>query len=226
MWVALGIYFVATRHGQRSRSWFGVSLVLGGVGAALAGISYQAFSYELKCAGLEYCRLTNGYEVSYSVTQALSVSAMVIAVGYALTSGRLRRGLIIYAVANAAVYVAITVLAVAIPSAFLLSFVVLMLFALPGLVAVLVVAGLRFRRERDDLSRTLIIAGLFLVAVQVAYFGWGALGVTATLWDGGDGIYFSDNDVLHVGMIAWIIYVFFALRHRLRDATWNQPHLK
>ena len=63
LWVASGVSFLRTRRGQRSRAWLGVALILGGVGAALAGVSYQAFSYELKCAGLELCRLTNGWEV-------------------------------------------------------------------------------------------------------------------------------------------------------------------
>ena len=87
LWVASGVYFLRTRRGQRSRAWLGVALILGGVGAALAGVSYQAFSYELKCAGLELCRLTNGWEVGYSVTQAFSVSAMLIAVAHACTTG-------------------------------------------------------------------------------------------------------------------------------------------
>ena len=92
LWVASGIYFLRTRRGQRSREWLGIALILGGIGAALAGVSYQAFSYELKCAGLELCRLTNGWEVGYSVTQACSVSALLIAVAHACTTDRLRRG--------------------------------------------------------------------------------------------------------------------------------------
>ena len=66
-----------TRSGQRSRAWLGVALLLGGIGAGLAGASYQAFSYPLKCAGWDFCRLTDGLEVGYSVSQAASVSAMV-----------------------------------------------------------------------------------------------------------------------------------------------------
>ena len=133
LWVASGIYFLRTRRGQRSREWLGVALILGGIGAALAGVSYQAFSYELKCAGLELCRLTNGWEVGFSVTQACSVSAMLIAVAHACTTGRLRRGLIIFAGVNAAAYLVVTVVGVLIPSAALLSFAVLMLFAVPGI---------------------------------------------------------------------------------------------
>ena len=52
------------------------------------GVSFQAFSYELKCAGREFCSFTNGFEVGYSLTQAWSVSAMLIAVAIACALGR------------------------------------------------------------------------------------------------------------------------------------------
>lgn len=218
VWVASGIYFLRTRRGQRSRQWLGIALILGGIGAALAGVSYQAFSYELKCAGLDLCRLTNGWEVAYSLTQACSVSAMLIAVAHACTTGRLRRGLILYAIANAAVYVVITIIGVLMPSATLLSFAVLMLFALPGILVVIVVAGRRYRSTRDPMDRSLVIAAVLLILVQVAYFAYYAAGITAVLWDDGNGFYFSENDVLHVGLILWLWYVVAVVGRHLRDA--------
>jgi hypothetical protein len=219
LWIASGIYFLRTRRGQRSRQWLGIALILGGVGAALAGVSYQAFSYELKCAGLDLCRLTNGWEVGYSLTQACSVSAMLIAVAHACTTDRLRRGLIIYAVANAAVYLVVTIVGVLLPSATLLSFAVLMLFALPGILLVIVVAGRRYLATRDPMDRSLVIAAVFLVLVQVAYFAYYAAGITAVLWDDGSGFYFSENDVLHIGMIVWLWYVVAVVGRHLRDAS-------
>lgn len=217
LWVAAGIYFLATRRGQRSRGWLGVALVLGGVGAAQAGISYQAFSYVLKCEGRELCVLTNGFEVGYSVTQALSVSAMLTAVAFACAAGGLRRGLIWYSGINAAVYVIVSIAGVLLPSAVLLSFSVLMLFALPGIVIVIVVAARRYRQTRDPMDRSLVVAAVLLVAVQIAYFAYYAAGITATLYDGGRGFYFSENDVLHVGMILWLGYVVFVVGKHLRD---------
>lgn len=214
LWVAAGVYFLVTRDGQRSRVWFAVALILGGVGAGLAGVSYQAFSYVLKCQGWEYCRLTNGFEVSYSVLQAASVSAMLVAVAYACTSGGRRRGFIIYAAANVAVYLAVTVAGVIMPSAVLLSFTVLMLFAVPGLLMVIVIAARRARSDR--MARTILIVALLQVLVQAAYFGYWAAGFTQTLYDS-TGFYFSENDVLHVAMLAWLIYVWRALGPQLHD---------
>ncbi len=221
LWVAVGIYFLVARRGQRSRLWLGIALVLGGLGAAQAGVSYQAFSYELKCAGLATCHYTNGFEVGYSVTQAWSVSAMVVAVAFACAAGGLRRGLTVYAIANAVVYCILAVVGVLLPSKTLLSFEVLMLFALPGIILVMVVSALRWRSGVDRAARScakwIFWAAVLLVVVQIAYFGYYAAGVTQTLWAGGAGFYFSENDVLHVGMIGWLIFVAATLGPRLVD---------
>jgi hypothetical protein len=217
LWVGSGSYFLVTRQAQRSRVWLGMALVLGGIGAAQAGISYQAFSYALKCAGREYCLLTNGFEVGYSVTQALSVSAMLAAVAYACTTGRLRRGLIGYAGINAAVYSAVTIAGVLMPSKTLLSFEVLMLFALPGVVLVAIITGGRFLRSRQPLDGSLLGAALLLGLVQVAYFTYSAAGITQQLWNGGKGVYVSENDVLHIGMMVWLGYVVLVIGKDLRD---------
>lgn len=223
LWVGVGIYFLVSRRGQRSRGWLGVALILGGVGAAQAGISFQAFSYELKCAGQEVCRYTNGFEVGYSVTQAWSVSAMVVAVAFACTVARARTALIVYAVVNAVIYCFVAAAGVLLPSKPLLSFEVLMLFALPGVILVMIVSAARWRRcdnaEERASARWIFWAAILLILVQVAYFGYYAAGVTQTLWADGTGFYFSENDVLHVGMIAWLIIVAATLGPRLVDRS-------
>jgi hypothetical protein len=152
------------------------------------------------------------------VTQAASAGAVLVAVAHACTTGRVRRGLVAFAALDVTAYLAVTVGGVLAPSAVLLSFTVLLLFAVPVIVVVLVVAGARYRTHRDPMDRSLLLAALLLVAVQAAYFGYYAAGITPLLWDDGDGFYFSENDVLHVGMILWLAYVVRALGPTLRDA--------
>ena len=212
LWIGVGVYFLVTRRGQRSRTWFGVSLALGGLAAGSAGISYQAFSYELKCAGREYCVLTNGYEITYSLLQVASMSAMVIAVAYALASARARRAICVYALVNLLVYLVVTIAGVLLPSAFLLSFELLLIFAIPALV---IAAVLAIRRRSEPLARRVLWVLVLLVLVQAAYLVYYAAGITATLW--ASGIYFSANDVLHVGMLAWLVVTALALGPTLRD---------
>lgn len=216
-WLAAGIFFLVSRRDQSSRFWFGIALVLGGIGAALAGISYQAFGYVLKCAGRDLCLLTNGFEVGYSVAQALSVGAMLTATSYACATAGQRRYLIGYAALNAALYGAISVAGVMMPSALLLSYLVLMLFALPGILIVIVVSSRRYLRNHDAMNQSLVVSTLLLVVVQVAYFAYRSAGLTETLWDNGRGFYFSENDLLHVGMMLWLAYVVLVVGKQLRD---------
>jgi hypothetical protein len=212
LWLGVGIYFLVSRRGQHSRTWFGSSLVLGGLAAGSAGISYQAFSYELKCAGREVCALTNGYEIAYSLLQVASMSAMVVAVAYALATPRARRAISIYAVLNLLVYVAVTVAGMLMPSAFLLSFELLLIFAVPALV---IAAVLAIRRWHLPLARRILWVLVLLVLVQVAYLAYFALGITESLW--ASGTYFSANDVLHVGMLAWLAVTAWVLGPSLED---------
>ena len=214
LWLGVGVYFLVSRRGQLSRTWFGVSLILGGLAAGSAGISYQAFSYELKCAGRDFCALTNGYEVTYSVLQVASMSAMVVAVAYALASVRARRAITVYAVLNLVVYVVVTIAGILMPSAFLLSFELLLLFAVPALV---IAAVLAIRDWSESVARRILWVLVLLVLVQVAYLVYFALGITESLW--ASGIYFSANDVLHVGMLAWLAGTAWALGPTLRDRS-------
>lgn len=190
------------------------ALALMWIGAGLAGTSYQLFSYVLKCEGRDLCALTNGYEVAYSVTQAWSVSAMVVAVACACTLGKVRSGLIVYALLNAVAYSVITVVGVMAPNAVLLSFSVLMLFALPG---VLIVIAITARRLRAPKERAIFTAAILLLLVQVAYYAYWASDLTQTLWDGGNGVYFSENDVLHIGFILWLAYLLWRVGPTLAD---------
>jgi len=221
LWIAAGVYFLATRRAQRSRVWFGVALILGGIGAGLAGVSYQLFSYVLKCQGRDLCVLTTGYEVGYSVTQAWSVSAMVVAVAYACVGGRGRTVLLWYALVNALVYSAVTLVGVLLPSAVLLSFTVLMLFALPGVIIVIAVTAGHLRQPKQ---RAIFTAALLLLLVQVAYYGYWASGLTQALWDDGNGVYFSENDVLHIGFILWLAYLLWRVSPTLNDRETLSGH--
>jgi membrane-bound ClpP family serine protease len=69
------------------------------------------------------------------------------------------------------------------------------------------------------MDRSLVTAALLLVLVQVAYSAYYAAGITAVLWDDGAGFYFSENDVLHVGIILWLGYLVAVVGPLLRDAS-------
>jgi hypothetical protein len=215
LWIAGGVYFWWIRDGQRSREWMVLALVLGGIGAGLAGTSYQFLGYELKCAGRDLCLWTNWFEVAYMMLQAASTSAMLIAV--ACTTGALRLWLVIYAVANTIAYMALATVGALTGTRALISFELLMLFAAPGLLLILVIAAVRWLRDRDSMDLALIGAGVWLAVTIAAYSAYLAAGLTTRLWDAGDGFYLSENDVLHIGMILFIAYLVAVVANRLRD---------
>ncbi|MHA1744723.1 MAG: hypothetical protein ACTSWW_01920, partial [Promethearchaeota archaeon] len=63
--VAFGISLLKAKDEHLSRRWWGVALVAWGIGALFAGTSYQALSYELKCAGSLQCLWTTWLEILY-----------------------------------------------------------------------------------------------------------------------------------------------------------------
>ena len=217
LWIAGGVYFWRIREGQRSREWMALALVLSGIGAGLAGTSYQFLGYELKCAGRDLCLWTNWLEVAYMMLQGASTSAMLIAIAYACTSGALRSCLVIYAIANSAVYLVLATYGALAGIRPLISFELLMVFAAPGLLFILVIAAVRWLRDQYSMDLALIGAGVWLIVTVAAYSAYLAAGLTASLWDHGNGFYLSENDVLHVGMILFITYLVAVVANRLRD---------
>ncbi len=215
--IGAGIYFWRIRQGQRSRLWWGIALILWGAGALLAGTSYEAFSYALKCAGRPACVWTSWWEVGYLLLSVASIDAMLLAVATACTTGRVRRALIVYAAPNAAVYLVVVLVGALIPVKFLISFELLLIFAAPTILMFFILNGRRYARLRDGMDAALLGAWAWLALTIGAYFVYLMLGVTSTLW--ARGIWFSENDVLHIGLIVWMIYLARVVAPRVWDAA-------
>ena len=178
--IGAGLYFFRIRRGQKSRLWWGIALVLWGTGALLAGTSYEAFSYAIKCAGRPACIWTSWWEVAYLVLSVASVDAMLVAEAYACTTGRLRRGLMIYATANLAVYVAIALIGVLVTMKFLISFELLILFAAPTILLSSSSTGGATSNSGTAWNWRLFGAWAWLALTLGAYFGYLMSGFTQT----------------------------------------------
>ena len=215
--VAAGVHILKIREGQRTRLWWGIALILWGFGALFAGTSYQAFSYEIKCRGREICSWTSGWEVLYLLFSVASVDAMMLAEAYIFAPGKWRKGLIGYALANIALYAVTLVAGVLSLNKFLISFELLLLVTAPSIVVLLALSIWRYAKFQDPMDLGLMITWIWLGLVIGAYFTALQLGITEAFWE--QGFWFSENDVLHIGLISWMLYIAIRLAKRVHDST-------
>jgi hypothetical protein len=215
--IGVGWYFWRLRQGQRSRALWGAALWLWGIGALLAGTSYEAFSYTIKCVGREACLWTSGWEILYLLFSAASLDVMLAAVAYACASGVWRKRLIAYAVINFGLYALLVAVGTWLPVKFLISFELLILAAAPNLVIFLCVNGWRYRRTKQRLDFVFLVVWVWLILTIGAYFLCFSSGLPQMLW--ARGIWFSENDVLHLGLIGWMMYMARFLILPLKDLT-------
>ncbi|MEY2819748.1 MAG: hypothetical protein RL275_3211 [Chloroflexota bacterium] len=215
--IAAGVYYLQIRAGQNSRYWWGIALLLWGIGAILAGTSYEAFSYYIKCAGREACQWTSWWEIFYLIVSVWSVNAIVLAVANSSTKGGLRKWLSVYAFVSSILYLIIVLVGAFIPVKLLISFDFLLVFAAPEILALFILNGVRYfkLRQRTDLIH--LGVWLWLGITIAAYFIYYLSGNTAALWE--KGIWFSENDVLHIGLILWMLYITFILAPHVNDTS-------
>jgi hypothetical protein len=215
--IGVGLYFLKIRNGQFSRLWWGIALLLWGVGALFAGTSYEAFSYEIKCAGRENCIWTSWWEVSYLVLSVASVNAMALAEAFSSTAGKSRKWLSFYAFVNLGLYIIVTFIGAINPIKFLISFELLLVFTAPSILLFFFLNGWRYLKFRKKLDLALLGTWLGLGIIIGAYFLYFVLGITQELWS--QGIWFSENDVLHIGLILWMLYIGLVVAPKMKDLS-------
>ena len=217
--IGAGLYFLQIRNSEISRLWWGISLLLWGIGALLAGTSYQAFGYEIKCAGRESCAWTSWWEVVYLMFQQVSMDAMLVAVAYSCTGGSLQIILSIYALVNAAVYVILTLIGGIVPVKSLITFNLMVRISTPIFLILCILNGWRYYILRDSMDLALLGTWILLLLAMATYGLYDELDITQKLWARGKGIWFSQNDVLHICLILWVIYIVTVVANRIKDYT-------
>jgi hypothetical protein len=213
----LGIFFLSSRGDELSRLWWGISMVLWGTGALLAGTSYQAFGSEIKCAGRKICTWTSWWEVVYLIFQQLSMDAMLAAVAYSCTEGMLRSLLLLYALAVGTLYTISTLIGGIAAVKPLITFRWMVWVSAPILVVVFIINIYRYYTINDPMDLVLLTAWMLLVLTSCAYCLYDKLNITEKLW-GGRKIWFSQNDILHVCLILWMIYIATTVASLIKDS--------
>jgi len=222
--VYIGLYFIRNIDNQESRLWWGVALILWGLGALFAGTSYQIFSYEIKCSGREYCLWTSWWEIVYLILSVGSVVAMMIAQSYSCITEKWRAPISIYAFLIMVSYIIIVLIGSSIPVKFMISFELMVLFLVPNILFFFFLNSWRYIKYKNRLDLVLLVIWISLGIVVGIYYLYLIAGVTERLWE--NGIWFSENDVLHIGLIAWMIYIRITLGRHLKDTDGKYEVMK
>jgi len=207
--VIIGAYILKICNKQKFLAWWGIALVFWGLGALFAGTSYQAFSYEIKCAGRTSCIWTSWWEVLYLIFSVGSMDAMMLAQANLATEGKYNRAMRIYAFISFVSYILIVMIGSVIPIQILISFELMVLFLAANIVIFILFNLKRWMRLKQPIDLYLLFIWIFLIIIMGAYFLYLMTGLTEVLWE--QGFWFSENNVLHIGLIAWMLYIGFAL---------------
>jgi len=215
--VGVNQYFFQTQNGENSRLWWGISLLLWGIGALLAGTSYQAFGYEIKCAGRQFCTWTSWWEVVFLMFLQVSMNAMLVALAYSCTTGTFQMVLMGYALMNSVVYVILVFIGGIVPVKSLITFELCVWVSTPVFLFFCFLNAWRYYMFSFSMDLVLLGSWLILFCTMMAYWLYNKQGITKKLW--AKGIWFSENDVLHVLMIFWMIYIATVVADRIKDYT-------
>ena len=195
--ILLGILFLKNHMHQKSRVWWGIGMVLWGIGAIVAGSSYQAFGYELKCANRYFCLQTSWVELLYLGITIFSMNALLMGMVYRMKSLRQRRIVAVYAAISCLGYTLWLMKGLWLANAFMVSYEALLIFLGP-----------------TKLRNTWI----YFLLLNLAYFAWLYSGISNVLFHDFK-IWLNENDILHLLLIVWMFYQYKVLYPNLEDES-------
>lgn len=211
----LGGYFLITHADQVSRNLWGISLLLWGIGALIAGTSYQAFAYQLKCAGRPYVAWTSWWEVIYLIFQQLSINVMLVAVAYSCLPEVGQLFAIAIAVIVSIGYTLMVFWGAFKPVKALLTFELMVHICTPCIIFLSALNAWRYWQFSQSLDLALLGTWLSLVFSMWLYWLYFKAGISEKLWVKGK--WFSENDVLHLALIAWVVYITLLVAPLVKD---------
>jgi hypothetical protein len=214
--ILVGVFYFKTRGVHKSRNYWGIGLILWGISALVAGTSYQAFGYELKCADREFCLFTSNFELVYMLLTAYSINFLVAATGYTSLGENGSKWIIRFAVLDSFLYSVYLFIGAIVPIRFLISYEGFMSFVGVNFILMFILNIRHFIKFKDTLNRDLIGIWFGFLGVNLGYFIFLLGGIGQKLY-ASTGFWFNENDVLHILLILWALLIFWIMRKDLRD---------
>jgi len=216
--ILIGTYFIVNKKFQKSCEYWGMGLILWGISALVAGTSYQAFGYELKCNNREFCLFTSNVELVYMLITAYAINYLVAATGYSSLSPIGSKRLSQFAVIDSVLYSVYMLIGAIVPIKFLVSYEGFVVFIGVNFIVMLILNIRHYLKFRDSLNRNLIAIWIGFSLVNISYFVFLFAGFSTELYTN-YGIWFNQNDVLHISLTLWTLMVFFLLKNQLIDKS-------
>ncbi|MFI3228743.1 MAG: hypothetical protein R3Y23_01080 [Bacillota bacterium] len=219
--VVVGIIIAITKRANKTGLYWGIGLVLWGLGAAVAGVSYQAFGYELKAAGQEYVLFTSNWELSYMILTAFATNYMLVGTAYATTEGKVRKNLTIFAICHSIAYGFYMLIGAVFAIEFLISYFGFVVFVAIDFIIMFYLNVTHMIKYQDKFSKNLIWAWIDFAVANIGYFicYWCSMGTK--LYEN-YGVWFTENDVLHLLLLVWAIHFFIVLMSVVPKTPWEK----
>jgi len=213
--ILLGVSFLKDRK-VVSKKWWGVSMILWGTGAILAGTSYQGLGYELKCDGLSYCMYTSWFELAYLYITALSILSLMVAIVYSSANLQVRKISIYVAVISLFAYGTLLLKGTISDNRFLMSYEFFVICFMPHFIYFFILNVIEYKKNKDEMNKLLIYTWLIFLVVNVLYFVFLLAETTMPLYEN-TGIWFSENDILHIALIFWMLFIWLYVKEKIKD---------
>lgn len=194
------MYYIKYKNNQFSL-WLGINFILWGLGAFLAGLSYQVFGYYLKCVGNEYCTFTNWIELLYMTLTVLSINALLVAYSYLSNHKKIQNNLQNFALGSVVLYALFQGIGIVLSNQFMISYEGMLLFLSPNII---IMMWINYQNLNKSLHKKIWIIWLLFLAVNIAYFVALFSNQGPFLYSNFN-IWFNENDTLHVLLIIWML---------------------
>jgi hypothetical protein len=199
------------RLDEKHKQYWGISLIIWGIGTLLAGTSYQGLGFELKCSNQEYCLFTSWFELSYLYVTALSITVMAYAVSIkSLKNDHLNKYITI-TIVGFALYTISLLAGVLFEIQLLITYEWVLAFFLPYFVSFMMINVINNKHEANSLDKGLIQVWIGMLLINIFYFIYFLSGIGEIMYEN-YGIWFSANDVLHIGLIGWMFYIYYIVK--------------
>jgi hypothetical protein len=121
------------------------------------------------------------------------------------------------ALVSAVAYIILTFIGGMIPVKSLITFELMVWGSTPLFLILFTLNAWRYYTLGTPMDLAFMGAWVLLLLTMTAYWLYDKLDITPKLWAEGKGIWFSQNDVLHIGLILWMIYIAAVVADRVND---------